>query len=83
MEIQRRTDFVCTACFPWLHFLYITGTVEVEPKILIQIPQLWLLEWDCNRLKKILKGIERYESQEGGISAGKQQPKCGDWARRN
>ena len=83
MQIQRRTDFESAACFPWLHTLYITGSVEVEPKILIQIPQLWLLEWDCNRLKKILKGTERNESQEGGISARKQQPKCGNWARRN
>ena len=72
MEIQRRTDFVCTACFPWLPFSSITGSVEVEPKILIQIAQLWLLEWGCNRLKKFVKGIERYESQEGEISARNQ-----------
>ena len=84
MEIQRRTDFVCTACFPWLHFLYITGSVEVEPKILIQIPQLWLLEWGCNRLKKFLfngVGQTKWESDLWQLEGPpkkqkKKQPVC-------
>ena len=40
-----------------------------KPGILIQIPELWLLEWGCNGLKNFLKGLR--DVKEGGISARK------------
>ena len=32
-------------------------------------PQLWLLEWGCNGLKNVTKGLR--DVKEGGISARK------------
>ena len=57
-----------------VHFLHITRSVEVEPAIiLIQTPQLWLLEGDYNGLKNFSKGLT--DVKEGGIiSARKWQP---------
>ena len=47
---------------------------EVEPGILIQ------MGWGCNGLKNFSKGLR--DVKEGGISATKRQPKCGDCAWR-
>ena len=30
--IQRLIDFVCMACFAWLHFLYITESTKLNPE---------------------------------------------------
>ena len=47
---------------------------EVEPGILIQMGR------GCNGLKNLSKGLR--DVKEGGISARKRQPKCGDCAWR-
>ena len=47
----------------------ITGSAEIVPGILIQIPQLWLVEWSCNGLKNSPKGLR--DVKEGEISGRK------------
>ena len=67
--IQRWLDFMCTACFAWLHFLYyITESVRFEPGFSYFL-QLWRKEWACNGLKNVTKGWR--DVKEGGISARK------------
>ena len=44
-------------------------SAEIVPGILVQIPQLWLVEWGCNGLKNSPKGLR--DVKEGEISGRK------------
>ena len=57
---------MCSACFAWLHFLYKTSALNME---FSYFPRLWLLEWGCNGLKIVTKGLR--DVNKGGISARK------------
>ena len=62
--IQRRLDFVCTASFAWLHFLYITGNDGVSPGILILSPVVTArmgLQRQCCQLSRIIRETPDFE----------------------
>ena len=75
-ELPATKWFTIVHCRPWnmVHASNlnwnrcITGSVGVEPE-LSYFPQLWLLEWGCNGLKNVTKGLR--DVKEGGISARK------------
>ena len=60
--IQRRLDFVYTACLAW------SEASELNREF-SYFPQLWLQEWGCNGLKNVTKGLR--DLKEGAISVRK------------
>ena len=63
-----------------VHGLFsVTGSVGVEPRILILSP-LVTARMGLQRSEKMYQGIERCKKEELVLE---KQAKCGDWARRN
>ena len=67
--IQRRLNFVCTACFSCLHFLYITESVGVEPGIVILSPVV-TSRMGLQRSEKCQKGLRDVTDRKAGLSWG-------------
>ena len=60
---------MCTACFAWLHFLYVNESVRVEPGNFILSPVVTARMGGCNGLKNVTKELR--DVKKGGIRARK------------
>ena len=66
---------MCTACFAWLHFLYITESVRVEPGNFILSPVVTARMGGCNGLKNVTKELRDVKKEELELE---KQAYCGD-----